>query len=71
MKSNFLALAILASVVAVSSASRAHIHKRTHHHRSSNSMSLMKGPIERQPGRRTSPVPTSEPDASKFGGGAM
>ena len=73
MKFKFLALVMLASAVAVSSTSLAHTHKRTHHYRSSKSMNMMKGPVERQPSSRSSPVPSflSEPDASKFGGGAM
>jgi hypothetical protein len=72
MKSKFLAL-MIASLVALSSASLAHSSKRTHHHRSFNSMDTMKKPVEGQPGRRSSPVPSSagEGDASKFGGGAM
>ena len=72
MKSKLLALMMIASLVALSSASLAHSHKRTHHHRI-NSMDMTKKPVEPQPGRRSSPVPSSasEGDASKFGGGAM
>jgi hypothetical protein len=72
MKFKFLVLVMLASAVAVSSTSAfAHTHKRTHHYRGSNSMNMMKGPVERQPSWRSSPAPSflSEPDASKWGGG--
>jgi hypothetical protein len=72
-KFKFLALVMLASAVAVSSTSAfAHTHKRTHHYRSFNSMNMIKGPLERQPSWRSSPAPSflSEPDASKWGGGA-
>jgi len=73
MKFKFLALVILASAFAVSSTSAfAHTHKRPHHYPSSNSMNMIKGPVERQPSWRSSPAPSflSEPDASKWGGGA-
>jgi hypothetical protein len=73
MKFKLLASMMIASLVALSSASLAHGHKRTHHPRSFNSMDMTKKPVEPQPGRRSSPVPSSasEGDASKFGGGAM
>jgi len=72
-KFKLLALMMIASLVAVSSVSLAHSPKRTRHHRSFNSMDMIKKPVERQPGRRSSPVPSSagEGDASRFGGGAM
>ena len=69
IKLKFLALMMLASAVAVSSTSAfAQTHKRTHS-RSSNSMNVIRGPVERQP--RWIPSPGfSLPDASRRGGGA-
>ena len=68
MKFKFLAL-VLVSAVAVSSTSAfAQTRKRTHY-RSSNSTNVIRGPVERQLGW----MPTqgfSEPDASRWGGGA-
>jgi len=65
----FLALVMLASAVAVSSTSAfAQTHKRTHYH-SSNSMNVIRGPVERQPTWVPSPG-FNLPDASRRGGGA-
>ena len=65
----FLALVMLASAVAVSSTSAfAHTHKRTHHYRSSNSMNVIRGPVERQPTWIPSPG-FSIPEESRWGGG--
>ena len=72
MKFKFLASVMLTSAVAVSSTSAfAQTHKRTHHYRSSNSMNMVQGPVERRPTWRSSGAPSflSEPDASKWGGG--
>jgi len=69
IKFKFLALVMLASVVAVSSTSAfAQTHKRTHYRRT-NSMNVISSPVELQP--RWIPSPGfSLPDASRRGGGA-
>ena len=64
----FLALVILASAVAVSSTSAfAQPHKRSHY-RSSNSMNVIREPVERQPTWVPSPG-FSIPEESRWGGG--
>jgi hypothetical protein len=69
IKFEFVALVMLASAVVVSSTSAfAQTHKRTHY-RSSNSMNVIRGPVERQPTWIPSPG-FSLPDASRRGGGA-
>src|SRR6516164_4332329 len=68
MRFKFLAL-VLVSAVAVSSTSTfAHTHKRTHHRSVSNSMNMMKGPVERQP--TWIPSPGFQTDSSSWGGGS-
>ena len=69
IKFKFLALVMLATAVVVSSNSAfAQTHKRTHY-RSSNSMNVIRGPVERQPTWIPSPG-FSQADASRRGGGA-
>ena len=64
----FLALVMVASAVVVSSTSAfAQPHKRTHY-RSSNSMNVIRGPVERQPTWIPSPG-FSIPEESRWGGG--
>ena len=68
IKFKFLALVMLASAVAVSSTSAfAQTHKRTHYH-SSNSMNVIRGPVERQPTWVPSPG-FDIPEESRWGGG--
>jgi hypothetical protein len=63
----FLALVMVASAVVVSSTSAfAQPHKRTHY-RSSNSMNMIRGPVERQPTWVPSPG-FNIPNASTWGG---
>ena len=64
----FLALAMVASAVVVSSTSAfAQTHKRTHYH-SSNSTNVIRGPVERQPTWVPSPG-FDIPEESRWGGG--
>ena len=60
IKFKFLASVMLTSAVAVSSSTFAfaHTHKRTHHYRSSNSMTMVQGPVERRPSWRSSVAPS-------------
>ena len=68
IKFKFLALVMLTSAVAVSSISAfAQTHKRTHY-RSSNSMNVIRGPVQRQPTWVPSPG-FDIPEESRWGGG--
>ena len=61
MRFKFLALVLVSAVAA-------HTHKRTHHRSVSNSMNMMKGPVERQP--TWIPSPGFQTDSSAWGGGS-